>query len=787
MALIDTVLDSGIDHIQGNTGIPDVDGAAIGICSIVGICQDHAVEREFHICRGQVEEVPLLVGINRHIRRTIAIDVAIDGHGLGDIADLGREGNGLAGEGFRKGDGVFAVQRAVLVQVGDRFPERGQTVVGIGDIQRGIDHQRGIFHRVDNGTGSLGGTAFASELVFREDICRQIVADKFDDCRADAVLSDRDHIGSGIRSGISKGHRCAAGVVQGHQIGVGHTIDRLRGDDRFAVDQREVLAQIRICDESATRSGSLRAGVLHTVEIQRCGISRAEGFRAADRCNHTVDQIQRRCLADSDLRCLIGIRDQFRIERGSEDLRMALGDVNGCGEGIIMGAAVVDEGGVGDHGIILKFQRRSIYTVPLGVHHGNAVHIKFCKTVNRTAVVSGKVPIKDRVGDRYGAAVRHERSTAGTCRIVREDGVRHNERAACGVDSTAVFQRSFGIIAVKEDVIHGQGGFAVVDKDRTAMTIHGVTVDQVQVLQVHGDFRIDPENTGRIVTVDRHIRLAVGVHIAVDRDIGGEFDLAFGGIQHNGRAVTEHGGIEGDRLRSAQRCRIRKGFPERGLFIRAVHNVIGKIDHQTLGFGVWNEVEGISTDLNDLRIFRFQSIKTIHRRIGIVHVLCRGIDRGICAQTVTGVCILRECRLFRAVKREPFAIIHIIISAADLTDQCAILRRNAVLLQRKDIAHHSVDRLGRGDRLAVRDHFKDRIKCLSCGIEFYTAGNSQVCKAIRHPTRAIHAIDERDFCVRVIGRKVIAAVSGKNGIQHIDRNCRGCTARIVISDCAITG
>ena len=369
-----------------------------------------------------------------------------------------------------------------------------------------------------------------------------------------------------------------------------HAVDRLRGDRNFAVNKREVLAQIRIRNEGTARSCRLCAGVLHTIEIQRCRICHLEGFRAADGCNHTVDQIQRCRIADCDLRRQIGERNQFRIERGPEDLHMALGDVNGCGEGIIMGAAVVDESGVGDHGIILKFQRRSIDTVPLGVHHGNAVHIKFCNTVNRTAVVSGKVPIKDRVGDRHGAAVRHERSTAGTCRIVREDGVRHNERAACGVDSAAVFQRSFGIVAVKENVIYGQGGFAVVDKDRAAMTIHGVSVDQVQVLQVHGDFRIDQEDTGCIVTVDRHIRLAVGVHIAVDRDIGGEFDLAFGGIQHNGRAVTEHGGIEGDRLRSPQRCRIRKGFPQRSLFIRAVHNVIGDIDHQTLGFGVGNGV-----------------------------------------------------------------------------------------------------------------------------------------------------------------------------------------------------
>ena len=294
------------------------------------------------------------------------------------------------------------------------------------------------------------------------------------------------------------------------------------------------------------------------------------------------------------------------------------------------------------------------------------------------------------------------------------------------------------------------------------MTIHGVSVDQVQVLQVHGDFRIDQEDTGRIVTGDRHIRLAVGVHIAVDRDIGGEFDLAFGGIQHNGRAVTEHGGIEGDRLRSAQRCRVRKGFPERGLFIRAVHNVIGKIDHQTLGFGVGNEVEGIRADLNDLRIFRFQCIKTIHRRFGIVHVLRRGIDRGICAQTVTGVCIQRERRLFRAVKREPFAIIHIIISAADLADQRTVLRRNAVFLQRKDIVHHTIDRLGRGDCLAVFDNFKDlgkirfRNRVDRCGI-----GGS-----IRELERAIDAVDHVETEEIVLYSNIVRAVSGQNGVQN---------------------
>lgn len=82
--------------------------------------------------------------MNDHIRMPVAIHVAVDGERVLDQRRAFGQGDGGAAVEHRCIEGDGAQAGRIAADERDRLAQRGDAVGHVGDIQRRINHQRGL-------------------------------------------------------------------------------------------------------------------------------------------------------------------------------------------------------------------------------------------------------------------------------------------------------------------------------------------------------------------------------------------------------------------------------------------------------------------------------------------------------------------------------------------------------------------------------------------------------------------------------------------------------------------
>ena len=336
--------------------------------------------------------------------------------------------------------------------------------------------------------------------------------------------------------------------------------------------------------------------------------------------------------------------------------------------------------------------------------------------VDRTGILRRNVALKGGSGDGQRAAVA-DRRAVGKSRIflvrgiAAEKGIFHHQRAAV-VNRTAPRDGGVGHIGVVQQGDRLQGQAAAV-QDRTAVAAAYKPFLKRQILQRHRVAGADAHDPGPGVVS----RTGSG-HAAVHHNLAGGNGAVDGQAVCAKGVVCEDKRTEGavqidlkngvdelDRVRSGRRVKAVSGegadrdrtclqsggiflcilerFPQRDhTVVHILHILIGG-NGQGGDFRADRDIiERISPALEDFRTFFFQGVETVDRISVRIHILGGAVNRGGCAQTVSGGGIRGQCHIFHragsvihlingAVRIVPDAVLCVVEDLADLPDQHA--------------------------------------------------------------------------------------------------------------------